>query len=128
MRLVLAAGLLPMTMTMLGGCGQSDAVYRASYRSQAVASCETGARSAPNAAATGLDFQRLCGCAVDSYMAHTSSADLRSEGNVSEAPPGARSAMMQCLSQMRPNMVPAANGPPAIAPPPPPTPSGDKPS
>lgn len=112
MRLALTAALLTLTAAGLGACGQGDAAYRATYRTGAVESCMSGARSAPNAAATGIDFQQLCGCAVDAYMSHTSTADLRREGNSSVAPPGARSAMIQCLNQMRPGTVPDAGAAP----------------
>jgi hypothetical protein len=113
MRLALTAALLTLTAAGLGACGASDAAYRATYRSSAVESCMSGARSAPNAAATGIDFQQLCGCAVDAYMNTTSTEELRRQGNSSVAPPGARTAMMQCLSQMRPGLVPGGVAPAA---------------
>lgn len=116
MRLVPTAAFLTFAAAALGACGNSDEAFRATYRTGAVESCMSGARAAPNAAATGLDFQRLCGCAVDAYMAQTSTEQLRREGSGATPPPAARAAMMTCLNQMRPGL----GGTPA--------PAGDKPS
>jgi hypothetical protein len=121
MRHVLNAASLTLVVAGLGACGQSDEAFRATYRTGAVESCVTGARSAPNAAvaAAQIDFQRLCGCTVDAYMAQATTEQLRREGSGSTPPPAARAAMMTCLGQLRPGLggtTPAA------------TPTGDKPS
>jgi hypothetical protein len=121
MRLVLTAASLTVAIAGLGACGASDEAYRATYRTGAVESCVTGARSAPNAAAAAaqVDFQRLCGCTVDAYMAQATTEQLRREGSGSTPPPAARAAMMTCLNQIRPGL---GGTPPAAAP------AGDKPS
>jgi hypothetical protein len=120
MRLFLTAASLTLAVAGLGACGQTDETFRARYRAGAVESCVAGARSSPNASAVAaqVDFQRLCGCTVDAYMAQTSTEQLRREGSSATPPPTASTAMMTCLRQMRPDL----GGTPPVAP------AGDKPS
>jgi hypothetical protein len=102
MRTILAATSLVIASAGLAGCGGSDESFRATYRTGAVASCTTGARSSPNAAAAqsaGVNFQRVCECAVDRHLANMTTEALRREDKGGAAPAGARAAMMQCLTE-----------------------------
>lgn len=102
MRPILSASVAAMLAAPLAGCGESDDAFRSAYRARSVESCAAGARSAAANAPAGLDFQRMCECAVDRYMANTSVEDLRAQEKQSQAPPAAQQALQQCLTeQMR---------------------------
>ena len=78
MRIILAGAACAIAIP-LAGCGEGSAFdngFRTSFRENAVNSCVTASRTAPNA--SRFDWQRLCGCAIDRYMNGKSSSDLRS--------------------------------------------------
>ena len=78
MRIILAGAACAIAIP-LAGCGEGSAFdngFRTSFRENAVSSCVTASRNAPNA--SRFDWQRLCGCAIDRYMNGKSSSDLRS--------------------------------------------------
>ena len=101
MRPILAAAAIAAVAgsAALAACGESEAAFRDAYRTRSVESCVAGARSAAAAAASELDFQRMCECAVDRYMAETSVEDLRAQEKQTVAPAGAQRAMTQCLAE-----------------------------
>ena len=121
MRLISTAAIACLGLAGLGGCGRSDEAFRAAYRTSAIQACTTGARSAPEAGTSGIDIPRLCTCGVDNYLAHASTADLRSQ-NETSTPPGAREAIAECVAEQlrQSGRMPAAE----TAPPPPPAPGG----
>jgi len=104
------AGALPAMILCLAGCGEGSAFdngVRSSFREHAVESCVTASRDAPNS--TQFDWPRLCGCAVDRYMAGKSSADLR---NATPQDPALRAATQQCaMEQIGGAATPAAGEP-----------------
>jgi hypothetical protein len=102
MRTILTATSLVLATAGLAGCGGSDESFRAEYRTRAVQACASGGRASPNAAAVqsaGVDFQRVCECAVDRHLADNSTATLRGETRGTAAPAGAQAAMMQCMRE-----------------------------
>jgi hypothetical protein len=102
MRTILTATSLVIATAGLAGCGGSDESFRAAYRTGAVRACASGARASPNAAAAqsaGVDFQRVCECAVDRHLANSTTAALRGEKQGDTVPAGAQTAMMQCLTE-----------------------------
>ena len=107
MRIVIsgAAGAL-----LLSGCGPGSAFdngLRSGFRESAVQSCVAASHNAPNGAPANFDWQRLCNCAVDRYMANKSSDDLR---NTNAQDPALQAASQQCaMEQMN-----AAGGAPAL--------------
>jgi len=73
------AGAFCATTICLAACGQGSAFdngIRTSFRENAVSSCMTASRNVPNS--SQFDWPRLCGCAIDRYMAGKSTSDLRS--------------------------------------------------
>jgi len=104
------AGALGAASLCLPGCGGGvgDNEMLASFREHQVQSCIAGVQSSPQAAQLGLDGPRLCGCAIDRYMAGKSAADLR---NADPHDPGLRDATHQCqIEQMRETLDAIANG------------------
>ena len=91
MRLILLAGAVTLA---LAGCGEGSAFdngMRDQFRSTAVESCVSSSRGAPMPA--GFDWQRLCGCAIDRYMANKSTSELR---RADPSDPALREASQQC--------------------------------
>jgi hypothetical protein len=82
----------------LAGCGEGSAFdngMRAQFRDRAVESCISSSRTGA-AATVHFDWPRLCGCAIDRYMAHKSTADLRS---ADPSDPALRAATQQCAME-----------------------------
>jgi hypothetical protein len=98
MRIILA-GAAGALIVSLAGCGEGSAFdngMRSQFRDTAVTSCVSSARTAP--ANVPLDWPRLCGCAIDRYMANKSTAELR---RAEPTDPELRAATQQCaLEQM----------------------------
>ena len=110
MRLILAAATA-CTAAALSGCGEGEAAFRDSYRTQSIESCAQGMRAGSAMAPPGLDFDRICECSVDRYMETKTVAELRSEEDSQTPPPEARRAIEQCLAeQMGGTAAAAANG------------------
>jgi len=105
MRLILVAATI-LGAVGLSGCGESEAAFRDAYRTRAVEACANGARSAAAGAPPGINFDRMCECSVDKYMENRTVEQLRSEENQTEAPPEAKAALQQCLTEQ---MNPTAN-------------------
>ena len=96
MRILFTGAACAMTIP-LAGCGEGSAFdngFRTSFRENAVTSCVTASRSAPNA--SRFDWQRLCGCAIDRYMNGKSSSDLRS---ANPEDPALRANAEQCAME-----------------------------
>jgi hypothetical protein len=94
MRILIAGALCALTM-VLGACGmQSENDMRASFRSHAVDSCVASSRGSPNP--SNFDWQRLCGCAIDRYMAGKSASDL---SNANPEDPALRETSRQCAME-----------------------------
>jgi hypothetical protein len=99
-------GLLPlMTALVLIGCdaGEStspDEAFRAEFRENAVRTCLEPSRSAAPAGTEGLDWQRICGCAADNFMAGKRTDELRT---ASEIGPSDRPAVERCAREMKQN-------------------------
>lgn len=115
------------SIALLAGCGPGSAFdnsFRESYREQAVQGCLQSARTAP--AMPGVDFQRICECAVDRHMAGKSATELMGEAD-DATQAGAQEATMQCVRELVPG---AAAAMPADAPGPAggPAGTGDKPA
>ena len=94
---ILLAGALCATPLILAGCGEGSAFdngVRSSFRDNAVQSCVTASQRAPNS--SHFDWPRLCGCAVDRYMAGKSTSDLR---NANPQDPALRAATQQCAME-----------------------------
>jgi hypothetical protein len=92
MRFFLAGALCAMS---IAGCGmQSDDEMRASFRAHAVDSCVASSRSEPNP--NNFDWQRLCGCAIDRYIAGKSASDL---SNADPHDPALRQSTQQCAME-----------------------------
>mgnify|MGYP006196126921 CR=1 FL=1 len=77
MRILLATATAA-SLVLIAACGQGSAFdngLRDSYREKALSSCVSGARSA---APTGvaIDFDRVCGCAIDRHMEGKSGTEL----------------------------------------------------
>lgn len=103
----LALGLATLSaITLLPACGPGSAFdnsFRETYREKAVEGCVQGSRAA--AAPAGIDFQRICECAVDRHMEGKDATELMGEGDdVSRS--GAQDATMQCIREL----VPGAAG------------------
>jgi hypothetical protein len=97
MRIVLASAA-GATIVALAGCGEGSAFdngMRAQFRDRAVESCITSSRTAP-ATAVRFDWPRLCGCAIDRYMANKSTTDLR---RAEPTDPALRAATQQCAME-----------------------------
>lgn len=77
--------------------GESDAAYRARYRSQAMDMCRQGVASTPDGAI--LDAEQLCTCMVDSYMRDSSSEQLRAEKNLPAGPARADAVWARCAQE-----------------------------
>jgi hypothetical protein len=109
MRLIPAGGPVAMIL-VLAGCGEGSAFdngMRDGFRQTAVESCVTSSRGSPMPA--GFDWQRLCGCAIDRYMAGKSTTELR---NANPSDPALRAATQQCaMEQMGSATVPAGAKP-----------------
>jgi hypothetical protein len=96
MRIVLA-GAAGAMIAMLAGCGEGSAFdngMRAQFRTTAVESCIASSRTAP--ATVHFDWPRLCGCAIDRYMANKSTTDLR---KAEPTDPALRAATQQCAME-----------------------------
>lgn len=108
MRIILA-GAAGAMIVALAGCGEGssfDNSIRAQFRETAVSSCLSSSRSAP--ATVHFDWPRLCGCAIDRYMANKSTTELR---RADPSDPALRAASQQCaLEQV--NGAPAAGAKP----------------
>ena len=94
MRILLAGALCALTVSLAGCFMQSDEEVRASFRTQAVDSCVAASRSDPNP--SHFDWQRLCGCTIDRYMAGKSASDLR---NADSHDPALREMSRQCAME-----------------------------
>jgi hypothetical protein len=95
MRILLGAACA--AVTLLAGRGEGSAFEngeRSSFRENAVNSCVTASRTAPNT--NQFDWPRLCGCAIDRYMTGKSTADLRS---ANPQDPALRAATEQCAME-----------------------------
>jgi hypothetical protein len=106
MRILLAAATCAMTIS-IAGCGQgSDNEMLASFRETQVNACVTAARASPNS--SQFDWQRLCGCTMDRYMAGKTASDLR---NADPHDPALHTASQQCaIEQMRATLNGIATG------------------
>lgn len=96
MRILFTGAACAMTIT-LAGCGEGSAFdngFRTSFRENAVTSCVSASRTAPNA--SQFDWPRLCGCAIDRYMNGKSSSDLRS---ANPEDPALRANAEQCAME-----------------------------
>jgi hypothetical protein len=96
MRILIAGAACAMSLS-LAGCGEGSAFdngIRTSFRENAVQSCVTASRNAPNA--PQLDWPRLCGCSIDRYMQGKSTSDLR---NANPEDPALRAASQQCAME-----------------------------
>lgn len=96
MRRVAVLSLSIAGFSGLAACTQSDEAYRASYRTEQIATCVSSAT--PSARAT-VDPNRFCTCMIDRYMQGTSTERLKAERNQSEAPPAAQAAATQCARE-----------------------------
>jgi hypothetical protein len=113
MHILLAAAACAMTVS-LAGCGGgsvSDNEMRSSLRENAVSSCIAASRTSPDG--SRFDWPRLCGCAIDRYMAGRSTSDLR---NADPQDPSRRAASRQCAMEqlgVAPDVLPDGqeNGP-----------------
>ena len=101
---------------MRAGQRAFDNSFRESYREKAVEGCLRGSQGAP--AAVGVEFQRICECAVDRHMEGKSATELMGEGDdVSRT--GAQDATMQCIRENVPGAAgtaPDGNTTPVAAP------------
>ena len=93
MRIILAGAAGAMIVS-LAGCGEGSAFdngIRSQFRETAVQSCLSSSRSAP--ANVRMDWPRLCGCAIDRYMANKTTTELR---RADASDPALRQASQQC--------------------------------
>ena len=93
MRIIFAGAAI----AALAGCGQGSAFdtgVRSGFRQTAVDSCIASSRTAP--ATVHFDWPRLCGCAIDRYMAGKSTSDLR---QADPSDPALRAATQQCAME-----------------------------
>ena len=108
MRILLAAALCAASL-VLAGCGEGSAFdngVRSSFRDNAVQSCVTASQRAPGA--SRIDWPRLCGCAIERYMAGKRTSDLR---NADPHDPALRAATQQCaMEQMGAALAAPAGG------------------
>ena len=98
MRILLATATAA-SLVAIAACGQGSAFdngLRDSYREKALSSCVSGARSAAPAGVT-IDFDRVCGCAIDRHMEGKSGTELMRENEKTDMT-GAQAAMTQCLN------------------------------
>jgi hypothetical protein len=105
MRTLLAGTAACALILSLAGRGEGSAFdngARTSFRENAVESCVTASRNAPNS--SQFDWPRLCGCSIDRYMAGRSTSELR---NANPQDPALRAASQQCAMEQ----VNAAAGP-----------------
>ena len=87
------------SLVAIAACGQGGAFdngLRDSYREKALSSCVSGARSAAPAGVP-IDFDRVCGCAIDRHMEGKSGTELMRENEKTDMS-GAQAAMTQCLN------------------------------
>ena len=110
MRIMLAVSLGIVGLSGLAACGESDAAFRARYRTTAVQACVEGGRTSNPA---NLDANRFCSCMVDAYMQAATTEQLKADRNTTEPPPAARAAIEQCArQQLGGQTTPAAGGTP----------------
>ncbi len=98
------------SIALLASCGPGSAFdnsFRESYREKAVEGCVQGSRAA--AAPPGVDFQRICECAVDRHMEGKSATELMGEAD-DTARSGAQDATMQCVRDLVPGAAAALPG------------------
>lgn len=102
MRTLPACLAAALVLLPLAGCGQGsafDEAFRNSYREKGVQTCATQARTAMaqsgRAAPAGVDFDRICACAVDRIMAGKSARELMSPPDDATQ----RAAVEQCAAQ-----------------------------
>lgn len=98
------------SLALLTSCGPGSAFdnsFRESYREQAVQGCLQSARAAP--AIPGVDFQRICECAVDRHMDGKSATELMGEAD-DATQAGAQEATMQCVRELVPGAGAAMSG------------------
>ena len=109
MRLILAGGAAGLILS-LAGCGEGSAFdngVRDGFRQTAIESCVSSSRGTVMPA--GFDWQRLCSCAIDRYMANKSTTELRS---ADPSDPALRAATQQCaMEQMGGGAAPAGAKP-----------------
>jgi hypothetical protein len=81
----------------LSGC-QSEESYRASFRSQALSNCRSGATPATTSQLSqiGMTPESACTCAVDRYMRGASYDQLKRDANNQSA---LDTSMIQCVSE-----------------------------
>lgn len=130
MRLMLSMTVGVLAFAGLSACGQNEQALRASFRTQAMANCQSGGTPAARSQLTlmGITPEQLCSCAIDRYMRTASIDQLKQDRNTA-MPPGLNTATMQCASELMrrpaPGAAPAATeaapaieaAPPAEAPP-----------
>lgn len=113
MRILLIAAT-GASLVAIAACGQGGAFdngLRDSYREKALSSCVSGARSgAPPGVA--IDFDRVCGCAIDRHMEGKSGTELMRENEKTDMS-GAQAAMTQCLNDelRRSGLAPGGTAP-----------------
>jgi len=94
MRILVAAAACALLVPLAGCNRMSDEEMRSSFRQHAVDSCVSSSRGSPNA--SQFDWPRLCGCAIDRYMAGKSVNDLQ---NANPQDPALRSSTQQCAME-----------------------------
>jgi len=94
-----------MLVVALAGCGKGsafDEAFRNSYREKGVQTCASEARAqiarSGQTLMAGVDFDRICGCAVDRIMAGKSASELMREPDAREQ----QAAIEQCVAQAGP--------------------------
>jgi hypothetical protein len=93
MRIILA-GAAGALILSLAGCGEGSAFdngVRSQFHDTAVQSCISSSRTAP--ATVRMDWPRLCGCAIERYMANKSTSELR---RADPSDPALRAVTQQC--------------------------------
>jgi hypothetical protein len=109
MRMILTGGSAAM-MLCLAGCGEGSAFdngVRDGFRETAVESCISSSRGSPMPA--GFDWQRLCNCAIDRYMANKTTTELR---QADPSDPALRAATQQCAMEQMGGAARAAGSKP----------------
>ena len=96
MRIILAgaAGAMIVSLAACGPGSAFDNGVREQFKTTAVESCVSSSRGSP--AAAQLDFNRLCNCAIERYMASKTTDELR---NANPQDPALRSATEQCTME-----------------------------
>lgn len=107
-RALIACAACALALPLAGCGGPSENEMRASFRTRAVDSCVSSARGSPQAGQ--FDWPRLCGCALDRFMAGKSASDLES---ADPHDPALRAATQQCATEQLGAAVDA--GPPGAA-------------